>query len=183
MGGGNTIREGINDIVSYNDPAPFAPAARGRARRPVAGREVGVFDVGAAGAGRDVVKCPALVARRCDEVVARGVDRDARHVRRVLLERVRRGARGRIPDLDCLVGRGRKGDIFCRVEEHAGYFLGVSRHGRDSLAAAAVQQHNLVVGAPSKSKVVLGRVQIEAKDLRRLQKETQHIVQDVCTQM
>mmetsp|Transcript_11849 Transcript_11849/g.25445 ORF Transcript_11849/g.25445 Transcript_11849/m.25445 type:complete len:301 (+) Transcript_11849:67-969(+) len=128
-------------------PGPQDEPVRMELRVAVAGKDVGVLDVGAAGACRDVVEGPALVARRGDEELAGRVDRDARHVRRVLLERVRRGARGRIPNLDGLVGRGREGDVFGRVEEDAGDFLGVPRHGRNRLAAAAVQQHNLVVGA------------------------------------
>ena len=78
-------------------------SARGGA--PVSCGDGGVLDVGAAGARRDVVKGPRLVARRRDHEFARGVHRDARHVPCVILERVSRSACRGIPDLDSLVRR------------------------------------------------------------------------------
>ena len=122
----------------------------------------------AAGAGGDVVEGPALVARRRHQELARGVHRDARHVGGVVLERVRGGARGGVPDLDRLVRRGREDHVLGRVEQDARDLLGVARHGRHGLAAAAVQQDDLVVGATGEGKVVLGGMQVQAEDGRRL---------------
>ncbi len=122
--------------------------------------------MGAARARGNVIKGPALVARRRDQELARGVHRDARHIPCVIFERMGGSSRGRVPDLDRFVRRRRKDNVLGGVEEHPSDLLGVARHGCHGLATAAIQQDDLIVGAAGEGQVVLAGMKVQAKDGR-----------------
>ena len=162
-----------NKVASQEGQAKCHARARTRARTHARPRRhttdlAGIVDLQECAARGDVREGPGRVRGGADQELAGRVEGNGLHVLGVLVVHRQRG--GRLaggPDANSAIGAGRHGNVLGRVQDDVIDALGVALVRGHHLLGLAVKQYRLLVDTAREHKVLVQRVQRQAREPRR----------------